>query len=58
MSGRGVDVEVSKQFDIDDDFILMFKCLGKVHFYPLRIYHNKVVEEFLQLHCVDAQFVL
>lgn len=32
VSGRGGDVKATGQFGIDYDFILMFKCLGKVHF--------------------------
>ena len=56
VSSRGVDVETTRQFCIDYDFILMFKCLGKVHFYTLRIYYYEVVEGFLRLHGVDAQF--
>lgn len=47
VSGRSVDVEAAGQFCIDYDFILIFKCLGKVHFDALRICHYEVVEGFL-----------
>lgn len=44
VSGRSVDVEATRQFGIDDYFILLFKGLGKVHFYALRIDYYEVVE--------------
>lgn len=56
VSSRSVNVETAGQLGIDYDFILMFKCLGKVHFDALRIYHYEVVKRFLRFHGVDTQF--
>ena len=44
---RSVDVETTRLFCIGNNFILMFKCLGKVHLDALRIYYYEVVESFL-----------
>lgn len=55
VSGRSVDVEATRQFGIDDYFILLFKGLGKVHFYALRIDYYEVVEWLLLFHGIDAQ---
>lgn len=56
VSSRGVNVETAGQLGMDYDFILMFKCLGKVHFDALRIYHYEVVKSFLRFHGIDTQF--
>lgn len=44
---RSVDVETTGEFGLGYDFIMMFKCLGKVHLDALRIYYYVVVESFL-----------
>lgn len=45
--GRSVDVEIAKQFCIDYDSIMMFKCLGEVNFDVLRINNNELIERLL-----------